>query len=224
MDDNNFDKKVAEYLNHRKMEVSPDAWQKLTTELSLQPKSNPKYWIASAAAVLVLGLVWVLKQDAEKVPITVVEPSKEINLNPVHSVLSGEVKQVERKNSTKTSYSELPTVVHSKKKVSSDLIKPIAIAENIPVLTEYKKVDLVMGEETKSPETYAIKVENSDELAIIDVVLKNLELPESQFTIDPDELLKMAETEIKKEKDKRFRTKVIEKAKKAINDLNIAIK
>ncbi len=224
MEDNNFDKKVAEYLNHRKMEVSPDAWQKLATGLPLQPKLNNKYWIATAAAAMILGLVWVLKQDTEKIPVTVVEPSTEINLNPTHPVLSNEVKQVERANSTKISTHNIPITKQAEKQVNSNQIKPVARAEYIPVLTEHQTVDIVMSEETKSPETNAIKVENSDELALVDAVLKNLELPETQFTIDPDELLKMAESEIKNEKDKRFRTKIIEKAKKTINDLNIALK
>lgn len=224
MEDNNFDKKVAEYLSHRKMEVSPDAWQKLATELPLQPKSNPKYWIASAAAVLVLGLVWVFKQDTEKVPITVVEPSTEINLNTTHPVLTGEVKHIESVDNTKTSTNNIPIAKLAEKQVNLNQIKSVTKAENLPILNENPTHDLILTEVSKSTDNNEFKENISKEASLTDLVLSNLENQKTQYKIDPDELLKIVESEIEKEKDKRFRDKVIDKVKSTMTDLNIAIK
>ncbi len=224
MEDNNFDKKVAEYLSHRKMEVSPDAWQKLATELPLQPKSNPKYWIASAAAVLVLGLVWVFKQDTEKVPITVVEPSSEINLNTTHPVLTGEVKHIESVDNTKTSTNNIPIAKLAEKQVNLNQIKSVTKAENLPILNENPTHDLILTEVSKSTDNNEFKENISKEASLTDLVLSNLENQKTQYKIDPDELLKIVESEIEKEKDKRFRDKVIDKVKSTMTDLNIAIK
>jgi hypothetical protein len=224
MEDNNFDKKVAEYLSHRKMEVSQDAWQKLATELPLQPKSNPKYWIASAAAVLVLGLVWVFKQDTEKVPITVVEPSSEINLNTTHPVLTGEVKHIESVDNTKTSTNNIPIAKLAEKQVNLNQIKSVTKAENLPILNENPTHDLILTEVSKSTDNNEFKENISKEASLTDLVLSNLENQKTQYKIDPDELLKIVESEIEKEKDKRFRDKVIDKVKSTMTDLNIAIK
>ncbi len=224
MEDNNFDKKVAEYLSHRKMEVSPDAWQKLATELPLQPKSNPKYWIASAAAVLVLGLVWVFKQDTEKVPITEVEPSTEINLNTTHPVLTGEVKHIESVDNTKTSTNNIPIAKLAEKQVNLNQIKSVTKAENLPILNENPTHDLILTEVSKSTDNNEFKENISKEASLTDLVLSNLENQKTQYKIDPDELLKIVESEIEKEKDKRFRDKVIDKVKSTMTDLNIAIK
>jgi hypothetical protein len=223
MEDNNFDKKVAEYLSHRKMEVSPDAWQKLATELPLQPKSNPKYWIASAAAVLVLGLVWVFKQDTEKVPITEVEPT-EINLNTTHPVLTGKVKHIESVDNTKTSTNNIPIGKLAEKQVNLNQIKSVTKAENLPILNENPTHDLILTEVSKSTDNNEFKENISKEASLTDLVLSNLENQKTQYKIDPDELLKIVESEIEKEKDKRFRDKVIDKVKSTMTDLNIAIK
>lgn len=223
MEDNNFDKKVAEYLSHRKMEVSPDAWQKLATELPLQPKSNPKYWIASAAAVLVLGLVWVFKQDTEKVPITEVEPT-EINLNTTHPVLTGKVKHIESVDNTKTSTNNIPIAKLAEKQVNLNQIKSVTKAENLPILNENPTHDLILTEVSKSTDNNEFKENISKEASLTDLVLSNLENQKTQYKIDPDELLKIVESEIEKEKDKRFRDKVIDKVKSTMTDLNIAIK
>ncbi len=224
MEDNNFDKKVAEYLSHRKMEVSPDAWQKLATELPLHPKSNPKYWIASAAAVLVLGLVWVFKQDTEKVPITVVEPSSEINLNTTHPVLTGEVKHIESVDNTKTSTNNIPIGKLAENQVNLNQIKSVTKAENLPILNENPTHDLILTEVSKSTDNNEFKENISKVASLTDLVLSNLENQKTQYKIDPDELLKIVESEIEKEKDKRFRDKVIDKVKSTMTDLNIAIK
>jgi hypothetical protein len=55
-------------------------------------------------------------------------------------------------------------------------------------------------------------------------VLKKLKTNKTQYTIDSDELLQLAESEIQTEKDKRFRDKVIEKVKTTVHDWNVALK
>jgi ABC-type transporter MlaC component len=134
------------------------------------------------------------------------------------------VKHIESVDNTKTSTNNIPIAKQAEKQVNLNQIKSVTKAENLPILNENPTHDLILTEVSKSTDNNEFKENISKEASLTDLVLSNLENQKTQYKIDPDELLKIVESEIEKEKDKRFRDKVIDKVKSTMTDLNIAIK
>lgn len=213
MQDKDFDNRIANLLRNRELETSKDAWERLEANLPKKQKKNFILWIGSVAAILILGLIWILQSENEENTITEVEPKIE---------LPNKTDIIRTENITKVVSNETssnPTTIESNPKISTQKVSKEVNQNNLLTIQEENKPEIPQ----KIHEMQ--NIQNESELAEIDInalVMSKLKSNKTQYTINPEELLQLAESEINAKKDKNLKEKVIEKVKHTVNDIQLA--
>jgi hypothetical protein len=224
MEDKKFDQKITELLSQRDLEVSEHAWQKVADQLPGQPTQNHFKWMPLVAAMLIIGfLLWFYQQshqtdhtltdtdeiESETIPNTLLDTSiKETDL----PLVTTQTHQPHSKNIDrgKQEYNKPKTAP-----LVNNQTNTIGLAQHNPSTNN----------NTSDQQSYGTSpLQDETEIDVNALVLKKLKSQKTQYTIDPNELLQLAENEIQTEKDKRFRDKVIEKVKTTVHDWNVALK
>lgn len=224
MEDKKFDQKIAELLSQRDLEVSEHAWQKLADQLPGQPTQNNFKWMRLVAAIFVIGFLLWYYQDSQQTDHTLTD-SEEMESETIPNTLhDSPIKETDLPLvTTQTQQPHSKSITLEKQDYKDVKTAPL---EN----THTNSIGLALhnpntNNSTSEQQSY-VSSPLQDETAI-DVnalVMKKLKTNKTQYTIDSDELLRLAESEIQTEKDKRFRDKVIEKVKTTVHDWNVALK
>jgi hypothetical protein len=224
MEDKKFDQKIAELLSQRDLEVSENTWQKVADQLPGQLTQNHFKWMRMVAAIFVIGfLIWYYQQsqqtdhtltdteeiESETIPNTLHDaPIKETDL----PLVTTQTQPPHSKNITreKQDYNDPKTAT-----LENTHTNTIGLAQHNPNANN----------STSDQQSYVSSpLQDETEIDVNALVLIKLKTNKTQYTIDSDELLRLAESEIQTEKDKRFRDKVIEKVKTTVHDWNVALK
>lgn len=213
MKDQEFDTQIANLLNNRKLETSNDAWQRLEANL---PKKRNKtslfYWMTSAAAILILGLVWMFQFE------------KDNTITDVQPMIDLQDKKENLKSITPTKVvivdsNAIQKPVLNNKIIRNQIVTKTAKPKNNFIATIEPKPDSPLNIQPIQP------IQNESESADVDfntLVMSKIKPNETQYTINPDDLLRLAESENDLKKDKNLKEKVIEKIKTTVNDIHIA--
>lgn len=224
MENKEFDRKIAELLSQREFEVSENAWQKVADQLPVQPKHNYRKWLGLVAAMLLIGILLWHNQQSQQKDNTITD-TKEIE--------SEIIPNLTRDSEIKKEDLPVANVQNSNSNSKNSIIKKQDSNEKNPILFVEKDAQIpelvqnINNPKDKTTDQQFLLSNTLIQELEIDVnalVLKKLKSQKTQYTIDPDKLLQLAENEIQTEKDKRFRDKVLDKVKTTVHDWNVAFK
>lgn len=224
MEDRKFDQKIAELLSQRDLEVSENAWQKVADQLPSQPSRNYFKWMRLVAAMLIIGFLFWYYQQSQQTDHTLTD-TEEIESEIIPNLTrDSEIKKEDLPvASIQNSNSNSKNINSIKPDRKED--HPILCIEKDAQIPELAHNVNVTNDKTPNQKTIPSNpLLNEPEIDVNALVMKKLNTQKTQYTINPDELLQLAESEIQTEKDKRFRDKVIEKVKTTVQDWNVAFK
>ena len=219
MEDKDFDKLIAQKLSDRTLDVSENAWERISVQLPKAKKSGlPKLWWV--AAVLVAGIfIWSPWKNQPAIPVTEVEVPVSIPDNKENNTLSmpdkNRVQPLVENTEIPTVQKTQPNPTTIQKKTVLTQKEVIAVSQKIGNEQLTPTLQQEPGLQSVQPER-ATAIAQNTEVDHNQLILSQLKERNPTYRINAQDLLQMTESEIAIKNDKPIKEVIFQKFKNTI--------